>query len=44
MSKKFLNKSNLIALGAERLTGLLPEVTTGNAALQRRLRLELSAA
>ncbi|WP_299655023.1 DUF6880 family protein [uncultured Jannaschia sp.] len=44
MSKKSLNKANLIALGAERLAELLLEVTSGNAALQRRLRLELSAA
>ena len=44
MSKKSLNKANLTALGAERLAELLLEVTTGNAALQRRLRLELSAA
>ena len=44
MSKKSLNKANLTGLGAERLAELLLEVTTGNAALQRRLRLELSAA
>lgn len=44
MSKKSLNKANLTALGAERLAELMLEVTTGSAALQRRLRLELSAA
>lgn len=43
MVKKALNKANLTALGAEALAGLLIEVTRGNAALQRRLRLELSA-
>ncbi len=43
MAKKALNKVNLTALGAETLAGLLLEVTKGNAALQRRVRLELSA-
>lgn len=44
MSKKSLNKVNLTALGAEKLAELLLEVTSGSAVLQRRLRLELSAA
>ena len=44
MSKKSLNKVNLTALGAERLAELLLEVTSGDAAAQRRVRLELSAA
>lgn len=41
MSKKTLNKSNLEALGAERLAALLIEVSTGSAIIKRRLRLEL---
>jgi hypothetical protein len=44
MSKTSLNQTNLSALGAGPLAHLLIEVTTGNADLQRRLRLELSAA
>lgn len=40
-SKKTLNASNLEALGAERLAGLLMEVSQGNAVIKRRLRLEL---
>lgn len=43
MSKKTLNKTNLTALGADALAELLLEVTRGNAAQQRRLRMELSA-
>ena len=43
MSKKALNQKNLITLGPERLAALLIEVTKGNAAAQRRLRMELSA-
>ncbi len=42
MSKKTLNKTNLAALGAEQLADLLIEVSTGNADIKRRLRLELS--
>ena len=41
-SKKTLNAKNLTALGAERLADLLLEVTKGNAAAKRRLRLELA--
>lgn len=40
-SKKTLNAGNLEALGAERLAALLMEVSQGNAAIKRRLRLEL---
>jgi hypothetical protein len=40
-SKKTLNTSNLEALGAERLAALLMEISQGNAAIKRRLRLEL---
>ncbi|OCX65752.1 hypothetical protein BFP70_06295 [Thioclava sp. SK-1] len=43
MSKKTLNVKNLAALGAEPLAALLIEVTKGNAAQQRRVRMELSA-
>src|SRR5713226_7866511 len=43
-SKKALNAKNLEALGAERLAGLLIEISTGNAAAKRRLRLELAGA
>ncbi|MGO4907690.1 DUF6880 family protein [Pseudorhodobacter sp. W20_MBD10_FR17] len=43
MSKTSLTKKNLVPLGAERLADLLLEVTKGSAALQRRVRLELSA-
>lgn len=42
MSKKTLNKANLAALGADRLSDLLLEVSTGSAEIKRRLRLELS--
>ena len=42
MSKKTLNTENLVALGAERLSELLLEVSTGSAEIKRRLRLELS--
>ena len=41
MSKKTLNKTNLEALGAERLAALLIEVSTGSAIIKRRVRLEL---
>ena len=43
-SKKTLNAKNLEALGAERLAALLIEVSTGNAAIKRQLRLELAGA
>lgn len=43
-SKKTLNATNLEALGAERLAQLLIEISTGNAAAKRRLRLELAGA
>ena len=43
-SKKTLNATNLEALGAERLAELLIEISRGNAAAQRRLRLELAGA
>ena len=43
-SRKTLNAANLEALGAERLAKLLLEISTGNAALKRRLRLELAEA
>lgn len=42
MSKKTLNQINLEALGAAQLAALLMEVSTGNADIKRRLRLELS--
>ena len=43
-SRKSLNAKNLQALGAERLAELLIEISTGNAAAKRRLRLELAGA
>lgn len=44
MSKKTLNTSNLEKLGAEKLAELVMELVQGNAALQRRARMELGAA
>ena len=44
MAKKTLNAENLEALGAGRLAGLVMDLVQGNAALQRRARMELSAA
>ncbi len=41
-SKKTLNESNLEALGAKRLAELLIEISAGNAAAKRLLRLELA--
>ncbi len=41
-SGKALNAANLQALGAARLAGLLLEISTGDAAARRRLRLELA--
>ncbi len=43
-AKTTLNAKNLEALGAERLSELLIEISTGNAAHKRRLRLELAGA
>src|SRR5204862_1929465 len=43
-AKTTLNAKNLEALGAERLAELLIEISTGNAATKRRLRLELAGA
>ena len=42
MSKKTLNKTILVNLGADRLAELLMEVSQGSADIKRRLRLELS--
>jgi len=44
MSKKTLNKANLEKLGAGTLATLVMDLVQGNAALQRRARMELSAA
>lgn len=44
MSKKTLNQTNLEKLGAEKLADLVMDLVQGNAALQRRARMELSAA
>jgi len=44
MSKKTLNRDNLEKLGAEKLASLVMELVQGSAALQRRARMELSAA
>jgi len=44
MSKKTLNKANLEKLGAETLAQLVMQLVQGNAALQRRARMALSAA
>ncbi len=41
-SKKTLNLANLESLGAERLAALIMEITEGQAAIKRRLRLELA--
>ena len=43
-SKTTLNAKNLEALGTERLAQLLIEVSTGNAAAKRKLRLALAGA
>ncbi len=43
-SKKTLNVSNLEALGTKRLAELLIEISAGNAAAKRLLRLELAGA
>jgi len=44
MSKKALNKDNLIKLGADSLADLVLELVEGSAALQRQARMALSAA
>ncbi len=44
MSKKSLNQTNLEKLGAETLAALVMDLVQGSAALQRRARMELSAA
>lgn len=44
MTKKTLNKANLEKLGAEKLAELVMDLVRGSAALQRRARMELSAA
>ena len=43
-SKKTLNAKNLEALGASRLAELLIDISSGNAAAKRQLRLELAGA
>ena len=43
-AKTAINAKNLEALGPERLAELLIEISTGNAAAKRRLRLELAGA
>jgi hypothetical protein len=43
-AKTALSAKNLEKLGAERLAELLIEISTGNAAARRRLRLELAGA
>ena len=43
-AKKSLNAKNLEALGAQRLAQLLIEISSGDAAAKRRLRLELAGA
>ncbi|MBG0807943.1 hypothetical protein IY145_00665 [Methylosinus sp. H3A] len=42
--KNTLNAQNLEALGAERLAELLMEISSGDAAIKRRLRLALAGA
>lgn len=44
MAKKTLNAENLEQLGSERLAALVMDLVQGSAVLQRRARLELSAA
>jgi hypothetical protein len=44
MSKKTLNQANLEKLGAEKLAALVLDLVQGSAPLQRRARMELSAA
>jgi hypothetical protein len=42
VSRETLNAKDLQALGAERLAELLIEMSTGNAGMKRRIRLELA--
>jgi hypothetical protein len=44
MAKKSLNKSNLVELGVDRLAALVLELVEDNAALKRRVRMELNGA
>ncbi|MEY8838748.1 DUF6880 family protein [Cribrihabitans sp. XS_ASV171] len=44
MSKKTLNQANLEKLGAEKLAALVMDLVRGSTTLQRRARMELSAA
>jgi hypothetical protein len=44
MAKNTLNAANLEKLGPERLAALIMDLVQGSAALQRRARMELSAA
>jgi hypothetical protein len=44
VARTTLNAKNLAALGPERLADLLLEISAGNAAAKRRLRLELAGA
>lgn len=44
MSKKTLNKANLVQLGADRLADLVLELAEGSASLKRQARMALSAA
>jgi hypothetical protein len=44
MTKKTLNQTNLETLGAQKLAALVMDLVQGSAALQRRARMELSAA
>src|SRR5215472_14499306 len=44
MAKTTLNAKNLETLGVERLAELLIEISSGNAAAKRRLKLELAGA
>jgi Family of unknown function (DUF6880) len=44
MTKKTLNNANLEKLGAQKLAALVMDLVQGSAALQRRARMELSAA
>lgn len=43
MSRKTVTLDNLVALGPERLAGILSELAEGDAEIKRRLRLELAA-
>jgi hypothetical protein len=43
VSRETLNAKDIQALGAERLAELLIEMSTGNAGMKRRIRLELAS-